>query len=236
MGFGIYQQLKQVDRICEQIGQPKRIPLEKAVVIFAYTLFPATIYSVSEAEEDNPSDSPTRAGLKRGIRLIRGLSFDIPSIVVPYIMLINAQYKLALLGLLAKPLFNAVSHIASDVMQAREFKRKDLPKASPGTYDLLEKAYDESYDRHLKLGIVKDSQAGTRAVIRKEEICAESGGSCMVLYVPMEDGAKKGIGYAHVTGKDVVVSIGSTLITGDENDKKPGIDDLLVSFKKPLNK
>lgn len=169
----------------------------------------------------------------KGAKFLGALGIDLSTLTIPIAALTATQYSLPLLGIMGKPLGNAVVHVASDAMNARAFKRKDLPKAIPGTYGLLKKAYDESYDPSLKAGVVKDLEGRTKAVVLKEKICAESGGSCMVLYVPIIDGEKRSIGHAHVTEKDVVVRIGAYSRYENDPNIRPSIEELIVNLQKP---
>jgi len=230
VGVGLHQGFRQENKIREQIGQPSIPQIEEVMVTVFYTLTPASILALSE--EDNTLESKTiQSKFIAGAKFLGAVGVDLSALATPIAVEAVTHNPLYSLGLLGKPLVNAMVHVTSDVMEARAFKRKDLPKATPGTYELLQKAYDESYDPRLKISVIKGPQGGTKAVIRKEEICAESGGSCMVLYVPIIDGEKRSMGYAHVTEKDVVADIGAS--TGGQSDKiiRPNIEELIRNLK-----
>lgn len=232
VGIAVYRGYKQADNIKEQLGEPKSLQIEQAMVTFFYALTPATILLLTKL--DSSSELQTKLSeVKRGIKSLGLACAEQVPLVVPIVLATTTQNPLFLSGTLGKPLLNAMVHLSSDVIEARAFKRKDLSKATPGTYDLLQKAYVESYDPHLKVGVVKDLEGRTKAVLRKEEICAESGGSCMVLYTPLIEGGKKRIGHAHITEKDVVADIGA--FTGGQSDQdiRPNIEELIVNLQKP---
>jgi hypothetical protein len=233
VGIGIYRAYKQVDNIKEQLGRSKSLQIEEVMVTVFYTLTPVTILALSK--EDKSSESKTiQSKFIAGAKFLGAVGVDLSAFATPIAVEAVTHNPLYFLGLLGKPFVNAMVHVTSDVMEARAFKRKDLPRGPEGTYDLLQEAYKKNYDPHLRIGVIKDPQGAVKAVVRKEEICAESGGSCMVLYVPIIDGEKRSMGYAHVTEKDVVVSIGaSTGYYEDDPNNPPSIEELIGNLKKP---
>ena len=236
VGVGAYQEIRQVNKIMEQIGQPNIHQMAEVTGTLVSVLLPATLY-LKLSEGDNSSKSKTiQSKFMTAAKLLGKLGIDLSTLVIPIVASKVTQDSLPLLGIIGKPLCNAVVWVASDAKDAWAFKRKDLPRGPKGTYDLLQEAYDENYDPRLRISVIKDPQGGVRAAVRKEEICAESGGSCMVLYVPIIDGKKRSIGYAdaHVTEKDVVVSIGaSTGYYEDDPNNQPSIEELIGNLKKP---
>lgn len=234
VGIGVYRAFKQQDNINEQLGQPKFPQIEKVMVTVSYALMPATILALSK--EDNSSEpKKIHSKFKTGAKVLGALGIDLSTLAIPIAVSIAAKDPLPLVGIIGKPLGNAVVYLASDAMNARAFKRKDLPRGPEGTYDLLQQAYDESYNQKLNVAVIKDIEGRTKAVIRKEKICAESGGSCMVLYVPRIDDEKRSIGhtYSHVTEKDVVADIGAFIGGQSDQDIRPSIEELIVNLQKP---
>lgn len=230
VGAGVFWENKQDENIREQLGQQARdLRIEEMLATVIYSLVPTMVFL---AKLDSSSEPQTKQ--KQFIRQVGGLGLACAEqfpLVVPAVLAVTTQNPLFLFGMLGKPLLNAAVNITSDIIERRAFKRKDLPKAPPGTYDLLRTAYDEFYDPDLKIGVIKDTQGRVQGAIRREKVCAESGGSCMVLYVPIIDSDKRTIGQAHVTEKDVIADINS-----QETPKTPPkIEDLIDHVKKSLN-
>lgn len=230
VGVGVFRANKQDENIREQFGeQPKHLRIQEMLVTVLYALGPTMLFL---AKLDGSSESQTK--MSELIRGVRGLGLACAEqfpLVVPAVFAVATQDSLFLFGMLGKPLLNAAVNITSDVIESRTFRRKDLPEATPGTYNLLQQAHDSHYDSDLGVGVIRDTQGVVKAAIRKEGVCAESGGSCMVLYVPIINDGKSSIGCAHVTEKDVVVEIAS------ENTPKtpPRIEDLMEDLKKFLS-
>lgn len=166
VGFTVYRGYKEVNNIKEQLGEQKTLQIEQAMVTFSYALAPATILLLTKL--DSSSEPQTKLSeFIRGLKSLGLVCAEQFPLAVPISLAINTQNPLFLSGMLGKPLLNAMVHLSSDVIEARAFKQKDLPKATPGTYDLLQKAYYEHYDSHLKVGVIKDVQGEVKAVIRR---------------------------------------------------------------------
>lgn len=217
---------KKIDHLDKNIAD-----LQTQVATVCLTLAPATFSLL--LKEYKSEDTKIWPKFVAGVKLLSGLGIDLSPLVTLLAVEAATSNALYFLGLLGKPLLNAMVHMTSDAIEARAFKRKDLPRATPGTYNLLQEAYDESYDPHLKIGVIKDTQGGVKAVIRREGVCTESGGSCMVLYTPLIEGGKKRIGYAHVTEKDVVANIGASTGGQSDHDIQPNMEELIVNLQKP---
>jgi len=232
VGVGWYKQFDQAVKLRKEIGHPNATAqIEKVMVTSVLTLFPATMKFSVPKEEDEFSDSKIRSKLKTGVKFISGLSVDLAPLATPIAVAETTHSPLPLLGLLGKPLCNAVVQVTSDIVDARAFRKKDSPKANSGTYALLEKAHNEFYDPKLKAGVIKDSQGRVVGTVLKEAVCARTGGSCMELFLPKGEGEERWLEGAHVTEKDIIVN------TFSEKTPKtpPKIEDLMEDLKKSLN-
>ena len=235
--FGFIEGYGQGNRIREQIGEPKTLLIEEVFGVVFSALMPGALVSSKLDSSSKPQTklSELTRVVKSGVKLLSALSIDLAPLVAPIVLATNTQNSLFLLGILGKPLCNAAVWVTSDMADAAEFRKKDLPKATPGTYDFLQKAYDASYDPRLKIGVIKDIQGQVLGAIRKEKVCVESGGSCMVLYVPIIEGEKRHVGHAHVTEKDIVADIG-VLMGGQSNQNIPtSIGELMEDVRKSLS-
>ena len=228
VGVGVYQEIRQVNKILVQIGQPNIHQIAQVVGTLGNVLLPATMY-LTLSEEDSSSKSKTiKSRLITGAKLLGRLGIDLSTLVIPIAALTTTENSLPLLGYIGKPVCNAVVYAALDAMNASAFKRKDLPRGPEGTYDLLQGAYKENYDPHLKIGVIKDSQGRVVGTVLKEAVCARTGGSCMELFLPKGEGEERWLKVAHVTEKDVVVNIFS-----EKTPKSPPkVEELMEDLKK----
>jgi len=229
VGVGWYQQFDQVDKLQKKIGHPDAsLQIQKVIIPFALTSFPATMKLLASNEEDEFSNSKIRSKFITEVKFLGTLGVDVVPLARPIAVLSASHSPLPLLGLLGKPLCNAVVQVTSDIVDARAFKKKDSPKANSGTYALLEKAHNEFYDPKLRAAVVRDSQGKAVAAVLREAVCARTGGSCMELMLAKGEGEKTWLGVAHVTEKDVIVDIFS-----EETPKSPPkIEELMEGLKK----
>lgn len=231
VGIDQYQQYRQHAKAWKEIDHPDKdiVHIPGLMGTFGTTLAPATINLLAGGDE--PSDSKIRSKFVAGVKSLSSFSIDLAPLFTPIAVEAATQNPLYFLGLLGKPLVNGVVWVASDMADARAFRKKDSPKANVGTYSLLEKIYDQSYDPKFKSGVVRNSEGKVAAIVRKEEVCARTGGSCMELILPKTEGEGRWIEFAHVTEKDVVVN------TGSEKTPKapPKIEELMEDLKKALN-
>ncbi len=233
VGIGWYQQLDRADKLKKEMDHPNAsAQIEKMMVTFLLTLTPATMnFSVSK-EEDESSDPKIRSKFITGVKFLSTLSVDLSPLVTPMVVSSAFHSPLPLLGLLGKPLCNAVVQVTSDIVDARAFRKKDSPKANSGTYGLLEKAHSEFYDPKLKAAVVRDSQGKVTATVLKEAVCARTGGSCMELVLSKREGEERWLEGTHVTEKDVIVNISSEKTP---EATPPKIEDLMRYLKSLVN-
>lgn len=218
-GMGIYQENQRYDKVRKMEGSSGLYSLLSVPL----TLFPTAICGGAISKENESS-------IKTMARILGGFGVDLVPLAVPAILATITHEPSFYWGFLGKPVVNAAVWVAYDIRDRREFKKKTLSTAEEGTYNFLEQAYKDYYDPKLKRGIVKSDGGQLLAVIRKEEVCAESGGSCMVFYLNREKDGKIWKETAHVTDKDIV----ATSYSSKSPSKRPQIGELIVSLKQSL--
>ena len=205
LGIESYRQIRLAGKLQKASGEEMdfdKSPIVASEAAFTVALLPAAIYVSASADESKGQEVlKTPQKITRGLKLLAAVGYDIS----PLIAALIARHPLPLL---AKPVLNALVHIARDMGEAKKFKetKNHLPKAEEGTYAFLEKVLDESYDKNLDAGIVRDSQGNIIAVVSKEAICVATGGSCMDIVMPKTEGKQKWMDHAHVTEEDLVVA------------------------------